>query len=181
MNAPVTGSPVMDELRRQAKEHCLDRRTLLGYSSYDSDDDSDRSVQRKDARVDRADRKVRGRTWLIDSVFNIRLSSLVQAELYHSPSSRESPEKIYASPSEGEWYSESPPRKSLSPATVKKINEEIEAVSSPEYDHWDPTGKTPDEIAAWCADYERDQIGEMAKRWRRGIDSTLFLFARTVQ
>ena len=70
MNAPVTGSPVMDELRRQAKEHCLDLRTLLGYSSYDSDDDSDRSVQRKDARVDRADRKVRGRTWLIDSVCN---------------------------------------------------------------------------------------------------------------
>jgi len=53
MNAPVTGSPVMDELRRQAKEHCLDRRALLCYSSYDSDDDSDRSVQRKDARVDR--------------------------------------------------------------------------------------------------------------------------------
>ena len=119
-------------------------------------------------------------------MFNIRLSSLVQAEQYHSPSSRESPEKIYASPSEGEWYSESPPRKSLSPATVKKINEEIEAVSSPEYDHsgWDPTGKTPDEnheIAAWCADYERDQKGEMAKRRRRGIDGTLFLFSRTVQ
>ena len=114
-------------------------------------------------------------------MFNIRLSSLVQAELYHSPSSRESPEKIYASPSEGEWYSESPPRKSLSPATVKKMNEEMEAVTSPEYDHWDPTGKTPDEIAAWCADYERDQKGEMAKHRRRGIDGTLFLFSRTVQ
>ena len=55
MNAPVTGSPVMDELPRQAKEHCLDHCTLLGYSSYYSDDDSYRSVQRKDARVDRAD------------------------------------------------------------------------------------------------------------------------------
>jgi hypothetical protein len=51
----------------------------------------------------------------------------------------------------------------------------------PEYDHWDPTGKTPDEIAAWCADYERDQKGEMAKRRRWGIDGTLFLFSRTVQ
>ncbi len=66
MNTPVIGSPVMDELRRQAKEHCLDRRALLGYSSYDSDNDSDRSVQRKNAR---ADRKVRGRTLRIDSVF----------------------------------------------------------------------------------------------------------------
>ena len=71
MNAPVIGSPVMDELPRQAKGQCLDRRALLGYSSYDSDDDSNRSVQRKDARVHRADRKVRGRTWLIDSVFNL--------------------------------------------------------------------------------------------------------------
>jgi hypothetical protein len=105
------------------------------------------------------------------------LPSLVQAEIYQSPSSRESPEKIYASPSE-EWYSESPLRKSLSPATVKKINEEIEALSShssdPECNVWDPTGKTPDEIAAWCADYERDQRSKMAKRRRQGIDSTLF-------
>ncbi len=76
--------------------------------------------------------------------------------------------------SEGEWYSESPPRKSLSPATVKKINEEIEAVSSPAYEHWDPTGKTPDEIAAWCADYGHNQISKKAKPRRRGIDGTLF-------
>ena len=81
--------------------------------------------------------------------FDIRLSSLVQAKLYHSPSSRESLEKIYASPSEGEWYSESPPRKSLSPATVKKMNAEMEGVTSPECSDWDPTGKIPDEIAAW--------------------------------
>ena len=109
--------------------------------------------------------------------FHIRLSSLVQEEIYHSPSSRESPEKIYASPS-GEWYSESPPRKSLSPATVKKINEEIEALSShssdPECNDWDHTGKTPDEIAEWCVDYERDQRSEMAKRQRQGIDGSLF-------
>jgi hypothetical protein len=56
MNAPVIGSPVMDELSRQAKEQSLDRRALLSYSSYDSDDDSDRSVQRKNTR---ADQKVR--------------------------------------------------------------------------------------------------------------------------
>ncbi len=53
MNAPVIGSPVMDGLRRQAKKQCLDRRALLGYSSYDSDDDSNRSVQRKNVRADR--------------------------------------------------------------------------------------------------------------------------------
>jgi hypothetical protein len=93
------------------------------------------------------------------------LSPLIQDEIYHSPSSREKPEEIYASPSE-EWYSESPLRKSLSPATVKKINEEIEAVSSPECNDWDPTGKTPDEIAAWCANYERESRIEMAKRRR---------------
>ncbi len=66
INAPVIGSPVMDELRRQAKEQCLDRSTLLGYSSYDSDNDSDRSVQSKNAL---ADRKVRGQMLHIDSVF----------------------------------------------------------------------------------------------------------------
>jgi hypothetical protein len=42
----------------------------------------------------------------------------------------ESPEKAYASRSEEEWYSESPRRKSLSLATVKKMNEEMEALSS---------------------------------------------------
>ncbi len=52
MNAPVVGSPVMDELRRQAKEQCLDRRALLSYSSHDSNDDSNRSVQRKNTRAD---------------------------------------------------------------------------------------------------------------------------------
>ena len=65
MNAPLVGSPVMDELRRQAKEQCFDRSALLGYSSYDSDNDSDRSVERKNAR---ADRKVRSRMLHTDSV-----------------------------------------------------------------------------------------------------------------
>jgi hypothetical protein len=102
------------------------------------------------------------------------LSSLVQDELYHSPSSRKVLEKIYATPSEEEWYSESPPRKSLSPATVKTMNEEMEAVSSPEYNQWDPTGKTPFEIAAWCANYERGQRIEMAERRRLGTEGTLF-------
>ncbi len=105
------------------------------------------------------------------------MSSLVQAEIYHSRSLRESPEKIYASE---EWYSESPPHKSISPATGKKINEGIEALSShssdPECNDWDPTGKTPEEIVAWREDCERGpgQRSEMAKRRRQGVDSTLF-------
>ncbi len=65
MNAPVVGSPAMDELCQQGKERCLDHSALLGYSSYDSDNDSDHSVQRKNVRKDR---KVRGRTLHIDSV-----------------------------------------------------------------------------------------------------------------
>ena len=65
MNAPINGSPVMDELRRQVKEQCLERSSLLGYSSYDSDNDSDRSVQHKNAR---ANRQVRGQMLHIDSV-----------------------------------------------------------------------------------------------------------------
>ncbi len=66
MSAPLIGSPVMDELRRQAKDLCLDRSDLLGYSSYDSDNYSDCSFQRKNAR---ADRKVKGLTLRIASVF----------------------------------------------------------------------------------------------------------------
>ena len=86
----------------------------------------------------------------------------MQHILYHSPSSRESPEKIYASPSydSDELNSESPPRKSLSPATKKRHNDELEAdidalsshSSDPEL--FDPISKTPEVIAAWCAEYE---------------------------
>ncbi len=68
----------------------------------------------------------------------------------------------------------------LSPATVKKINEGIEALSShssdPECHDWDPTGKIPDEISAWCVDYEHGQRSEMAKCRRRGVEGTLQVF-----
>ena len=68
MNAPVTGSPAMDELRRQAKEYFLDRSTLLGYSSYDSDNDSDHSVNCKKGR---AERRVSGRLLcLVDLIYD---------------------------------------------------------------------------------------------------------------
>jgi hypothetical protein len=53
MNAPVVGSPLMNELRRLGKERCFDHSAPLGYSTYDSDNDSNHSVKRKTA-----DRKV---------------------------------------------------------------------------------------------------------------------------
>jgi hypothetical protein len=46
MHASVMGSPVMDELRRQGEQRCYDRRAVLGYSNYDSDNDSEDSVKR---------------------------------------------------------------------------------------------------------------------------------------
>ncbi len=69
MNGPLVGSPVMDELRRQGKERCFDRSALLGYSSYNLDNDSDHSVERKDGC---ADRKVSGRMLrLVVLIFDI--------------------------------------------------------------------------------------------------------------
>ena len=41
MQALVVGSPVMDLLRVEGSRRCDDRRALLGYSSYDSDNDSE--------------------------------------------------------------------------------------------------------------------------------------------
>ena len=56
---------------------------------------------------------------------------------YHSPTSMESPEKIYASPSEdsqsedeGEYEDESPTRKSLSAAEIREFEAELDALSS---------------------------------------------------
>ena len=46
MHASVMGSPVMDALRYEASRRCYDRRALLGYSSYDSDNDLDDSAKR---------------------------------------------------------------------------------------------------------------------------------------
>ncbi len=85
-------------------------------------------------------------------------------------------------PSE-EWYSKSPQHKSLSPAAVKKFNEENEALSSHSSNRkcndWNPIGKTPDEITAWCAEYERGQRSEMTKRCRQDIQGKVPVFAHT--
>ena len=96
---------------------------------------------------------------------------------------RDCPEKKYASPSDeeylsGEWHSESPPRKSLSSASKKSDHDEfeaeIDALSSHNSDPeepavFDPIGKTPQEIVAWCAEYEHDNKRIMAERRRAGI------------
>ena len=110
---------------------------------------------------------------------------------YHSPSSGDSPEKIYATPSDDdrEWYSESPPCKSLSPTWKKAFEGEMDALSNhssnpegPE-DAGDPNGKTPEDIAAWCAEYERKNRRIRVERQRAGIEgiyhATLMYFTFT--
>ena len=75
-------------------------------------------------------------------------------------------------------YSESSQRKSLSPATKKRFKDDLEAdidalsshssdPSEPEV--WDPNGKTPEEIAAWCEEHESGNRRQMAKRRRMGL------------
>ena len=99
---------------------------------------------------------------------------------FPSPTSGDSPEKIYATPDEDDrdWHSESPPRKSLSPASKKrehsKFEAELDALSSHSSDPeapeiFDPIGKTPEEIAAWCAEYERKNRRIRVERQRAGI------------
>ena len=90
----------------------------------------------------------------------------------------ESPEKIYASPSEdeGEYEDESPPRKSLSPTWKRAFEAEMDALSShssdpegPE-DPGDTNAKSIEEIRAWCIQYERKQKMERISRQQAGIE-----------
>ena len=95
----------------------------------------------------------------------------------------ESPEKIYASPSEdsqsedeGEYEDEPPPRRVLTAAEIREFEEEIDALSShssdpegPE-DPGDTQGKSIEEITAWCIQYERKQKMERIARQQAGIE-----------
>ena len=95
----------------------------------------------------------------------------------------ESPEKIYASPSEdsrsedeGEYEDEPPPRRELTAAEKREFEEEIDALSShssdpegPE-DPGDTQGKSIEEITAWCIQYERKQKMERIARQQAGIE-----------
>ena len=99
----------------------------------------------------------------------------------------ESPEKIYASPSEdspsedsqsedeGEYEDEPPPRRVLTAAEKRELEEEIDALSShssdpegPE-DPGDTQGKSIEEITAWCIQYERKQKMERIARQQAGL------------
>ena len=91
----------------------------------------------------------------------------------------ESPEKIYASPSEdspSEDEGESPPRRVLTAAEIREFEEELDALSShssdpegPE-DPGDTRGKSIEEITAWCIQYERKQKMERIARQQAGIE-----------
>ena len=98
---------------------------------------------------------------------------------YHSPSSGDSPEKIYATPSDDddddrEWYSESPPRRDPTAAEIREMEEEefSSHSSDPEgpEDPGDPRGKSIEEITAWCIQYERKQKMERIARQQAGIE-----------
>ena len=100
----------------------------------------------------------------------------VQAEAlrarYHTQSSRDSPETVYAS-NATDVYSESPPRESPSPASMKRFKDQLEAdidaLSSHSSDPdgpeiFDPEGKIPETISAWVAEFERGNRRQMAER-----------------
>ena len=100
---------------------------------------------------------------------------------YHTPSSRDSPEKVYAT----DVHSESPPRKSPSPESMKRFKAELEAEiealrshsSYPEEPEiFDPEGKTTKEVVAWVKEYERANRLQMAlpvERRRTGLAGTM--------
>ena len=100
---------------------------------------------------------------------------------YHSPTSMESPEKIYASPSEdspsedeGEYEDEPPPRRQPTAEEIREMEEEefSSHSSDPEgpEDPGDPRGKSIEEITAWCIQYERKQKMERIARQQAGIE-----------
>ena len=94
-------SPVLEELRRKGSAECIYRRNLNGIS--DSDSNPDTSPEPK--------KSVR------------RNGAAYSGPAYVFPSSQDEPEVEYAT----EYYSESPVRPSLSPATKKRQHDEREA------------------------------------------------------
>ena len=112
---------------------------------------------------------------------SLYLQAEAQRAEYHTPSSRDSPEKVYAT----DEYSESPPRKSPSPESMKRfkaeLEAEIEALSSHSSDPeepeiFDPEGKTTKEVVAWVKEYKRANRLQMAlpvERRRTGLAGTM--------
>jgi hypothetical protein len=140
MQASVVGSPVLDLLRVEGSRRCDDRRALLGYSSYDSDNDLEAaSIKRFNGKARQVSATIVYMMVLKFTWWCHTLDAQAAAKKagYHSPTSMESPEKIYASPSEdspsedeGEYEDEPPPRRELTAAEKREFEEEIDALSS---------------------------------------------------
>jgi hypothetical protein len=99
---------------------------------------------------------------------------------YSTPSSRDSSEIVCMLLMYSESRdSESPPRKYASPASKKRLKGKLEADTDALSDHssdpeaWDPISKTPEEFAAWCAEYEHGNRQQMAQSRPMGIAGIL--------
>ena len=108
VRAEIPYSPVLQELRRKGTVECQYRRDLNGISDSDSNSDTCPEQHYPASEIARWD------------MLHERLNS---GKPYVSPSSQEEPEVEYAT----EYYSESPVRPSLSPATKKREHDEREA------------------------------------------------------
>ena len=115
IRSTIPYSPVLQELRRKGTAECLHRRNLNGISDSDSNSDSDMSSVPQQLSV-RRDRCLKG---INSSAAGVAYTG----PAYTSPSSKEVTEVEYAT----EWYSESPGRPSLSPATKKRYRDQVEA------------------------------------------------------
>jgi hypothetical protein len=115
VRSTIPYSPVLQELRRKANAECLYRRNLNGILDSDSNSDSDTiSVpQQICVRRDRFLKRIDASAACV----------AYSGPAYDSPSSKDVTEVEYAT----EWYSESPGRPSLSPATKKRYRDQVEA------------------------------------------------------
>ena len=98
MRSAIPYSPVLLALRKKGSAECHYRRNLNAISDSDSNSDTSPEPLRKKNRV-------------------------ISGPAYVDPSSMEATEVEYAT----EYYDESPKRPSLSPATRKRLHDEIEA------------------------------------------------------
>ena len=113
IHSQIPFSPVLQALRRKGTAECLHRRNLNAISDSDSNSDTDMSPQQVSVRRDKSLKRIKS------SAAGVAYSK----PAYDSPSSKDATEVEYAT----EWYSESPGRPSLSPATKKRYRDQVEA------------------------------------------------------